>query len=70
MQPHTVRKPCSDPGSIQFTSGATNASGRLEVCSGGYWGTVCGIGATETIADVACRQLNHAAEGIYICANI
>ena len=39
------------------------AVGRLEVCAGGLWGTVCGRGATNTIVKVVCRQLLHAAGG-------
>jgi hypothetical protein len=56
-------EPCSDPEDIQLARYISDTFGRLEVCSGGYWGTVCGIGATNTIANVACRQLNHAATG-------
>ena len=37
--------------------------GRLEVCSGDKWGSVCGKGANNAIAIVACRELNHAANG-------
>ena len=65
--PHTAREPCSDPEAIQLARYVSDRSGRLEVCSGGYWGTVCGIGATDTIANIACRQLNHAASGTCIC---
>ena len=67
---HTVPEPCSDPEAIRLTKGTTDTFGRLEVCSGGYWGTVCGIGATDAIAKVACRQLNHAATGTYMCITI
>ena len=63
---HTALEPCSDPEAIRLTSYIIDTFGRLEVCSGGYWGTVCGIGATNAIAKVACRQLNHAA-GTYMC---
>ena len=37
---------------------------------GGIWGTVCGNGATDAVADVTCRELNHAALGLdtYICS--
>ena len=28
-----------------------------------YMGSVCGIGATNDVATVACRELNHAATG-------
>ena len=62
----TARDPCSDPEAIRLTKYISDTFGRLEVCSDGYWGSVCGIGATDAIADVACRQLNHATEGIYM----
>ena len=61
----TDRESCSDPEAIRLTKYISDTIGRLEVCSGGYWGSVCGIGATDAIAKVACRQLNHAATGIY-----
>ena len=64
---HTALEPCSDPEDIQLARYISDTFGRLEVCSGGYWGTVCGIGATDAIAKVACRQLNHAATGTYMC---
>ena len=62
---HTAREPCSDPEAIRLTQYISDTFGRLEVCSGGYWGSVCGIGATDTIAAVACGQLNHAPKGTY-----
>ena len=61
-----VREPCSDSGSIRLTQSSSNDIGRLEVCSGGIWGSVCGIGATDEIAAVACRELGHANRGEYI----
>lgn len=61
-----VREPCSDMDAIRLTQFANETMGRLEVCSNGRWGSVCGkgSGATKRIATVACRQLNHAANGI------
>ena len=38
-------------------------AGRLEVCAGGIWGTVCGNGVTNTLASAVCRQLNHTRQG-------
>ena len=40
------------------------------MCSGGYWGTVCGIGATNATADVVCRELNFAGGGMCVQWNI
>ena len=60
-------EPCdSRTETIRLTHSPSDTIGRLEVCSGDKWGTVCGIGATiDTIATVACRELNHAANGRY-----
>ena len=63
---HAVHVPCSSStDTIRLTQYSSDTIGRLEVCSGDKWGTVCGEGATlNTIATVACRELNHAAIGI------
>ena len=55
--------PCSTSNNtIRLGQSSIDTFGRLEVCSGNKWGTVCGSGANlETIARVACRELNHAA---------
>ena len=63
LQP-TVQESCSEEGTIRLTKYSVSTSGRLEVCSGGTWGTVCGdTGTTAAVAKVACRELDHAAEG-------
>ena len=62
---HAALEPCSDPEAIRLTHTQSDIPGRLEVCSGGRWGTVCGIGVTNALADVVCRQLNHAADGTH-----
>ena len=33
------------------------------MCYNEYWGSVCGYGTIDTIADVACRELHYAAAG-------
>ena len=58
-----MRESCSNADRLRLTQYASNKIGRLEVCHNGIWGTVCGIGATDAIAKVVCRELNHAAEG-------
>ena len=57
-----VAQPCNETNATRLTYG-TITIGRLEVCTGGYWGTVCSLGTTNATATVACRQLNHAAVG-------
>ena len=53
---------CNETGAIRLTHG-TASLGRLEVCSGGHWGSVCIEGVTNATATVACAQLNHAPQG-------
>ena len=64
-----VPQPCNETGAIRLTHQDTlmfyyPISGRLEVCSGGQWGSVCySDKTTDDVAAVACRQLNHVASG-------
>jgi hypothetical protein len=50
---------CTDEGRFQLSGGNTD-SGRLEVCNGGQWGTVCSADWSFKEAKVACRQLGYA----------
>ena len=50
---------CSPNGSIRLVDGASEREGRVEVCMGGYWGSVCSDGWSEEDALVVCRQAGH-----------
>ena len=47
---------CSVEGSVRLSDGATAREGRVEVCRGGYWGSVCSIGWSRLNSLVACRS--------------
>ena len=53
----TAQESCSEEESIRLTRYSSKSVGRLEVCVGGFWGTVCGNQATTAIVAVVCRQL-------------
>lgn len=47
---------CED-GAVRLQSGDSNNEGRVEVCVGGLWGTVCDDGWSVQDAQVVCNQL-------------
>ena len=55
------------PFDLQTTFFFDDTINRLEVCIDGHWGSVCGDGENDpNIAKVAYRELDHAADGMYI----
>ena len=54
---------CSD-GEIRLMDGANNLEGRVEICFGGVWGTVCDDGWDQNDATVVCRQLGYLEAGM------
>ncbi len=58
--------------SIRLRGGSTQFEGRVEVCLGGAWGTVCDDGWSYFDGIVTCRQLGFSTRGktIQISYNI
>ena len=50
---------CPVEGEIRLRGGTKSREGRVEICLGGVWGTVCGIGWDTNDARVVCRQLGY-----------
>ena len=43
---------------LRLVDGTTDMEGRVEICAGGRWGTVCDDGWDYKDARVACKQAN------------
>ncbi|XP_064397907.1 deleted in malignant brain tumors 1 protein-like isoform X2 [Halichondria panicea] len=46
-------------GALRMVDGSSYNEGRVEVCSNGRWGTVCGDGWTEREAALVCSRLGY-----------
>ena len=55
---------CED-GDIRLTGGSQSNIGRVEICRGNVWGTVCYSLSTYD-ANVICRTLGYLNEGIIV----
>ena len=57
---------CVVEGEIRLMGGSTSREGRVEMCLGGTWGTICDNGWGSADAQVVCRQLGHSSLGAFI----
>ena len=58
----TSQSECSS-GDFRLVGGERESEGRVEICVGGFWGTVCDSGWDQREALVVCRQSGFGTRG-------
>ena len=63
---------CDNEGEIRLAGGIVEGEGRVEICRGGAWGTVCDDYWGTPDATVVCRQLGFSTVGEHnaVCLNV
>lgn len=60
---HHSPESCTNEGGIRLLGGMQTYEGRVEICAGGQWSTVCDDFWGSLDAQVTCRQLGYSTEG-------
>ena len=61
---HITARTCFVDGAIRLSGRSTSREGRVEMCLGGVWGTICDDGWSTADARVVCRQLGYPTIGM------
>ena len=61
--PFVYIESCTSLGDVRLVGGQQPTEGRVEVCVGGLWGSVCDNHWNLNNAQVVCRQLGYETEG-------
>ena len=60
----SANSPVCEHGALRLVGGDIELEGRVEICIGGRWGTICNDNWDRTDARVVCRQLGFSPQGI------